>query len=258
MLRRRKRGLFSDAPQSTVAARGGISLAAVLTGVVVALGVLVLLVVGVGGTLAAAGTPIEELLDVGFVDTAVVTGALLVVTEFIAYFWGGYTAGRMGRGAGFLNGLFVPLVTLIMLVALGALVQVLGLPNELNIPFTTSRLPLDISGALELGSTLSVAALIAMLVGGVAGGMMGARWHTKLERKAFDRGLEERSATDALDTGPKNTYDRGVDERGALAERSARRREEQRTREMSASPPETTQSGPVVHRHTTPTDSNRR
>ncbi|MBA2726157.1 MAG: hypothetical protein H0U53_09225, partial [Actinobacteria bacterium] len=33
---------------------------------------------------------------------------------------------------------------------------------------------------------IGVASLLAMFVGGAAGGLMGARWHTKLERRAAD------------------------------------------------------------------------
>jgi hypothetical protein len=60
----------------------------------------------------------------------------------------------------------------------------LGASANLNLPLTTARLPVDGSSSLvDWGIGLGVAALVAMFAGGVVGGSIGSRWHTKLERR---------------------------------------------------------------------------
>jgi hypothetical protein len=102
----------------------------------------------------------------------------------LAYLWGGYTAGRMARGAGVLNGLLVPVVAILLALIIGAIGAALGATVNLNLPLSTARLPVQGVNVVNWGVGLGVAALVAMFVGGILGGMLGARWHTKLERRA--------------------------------------------------------------------------
>jgi hypothetical protein len=179
-------------------ARGGLSLGGVITGVVVAFGAMFLLSALIGGVIAATG--LEETIDPGTVVEAGVAGGIaFIIAQFLAYLWGGYTAGRMARGAGVLNGFLVPLLALILAFIVGAIAAALGAASDMNLPFQQGRLPLEENVQIEYGAAFGIAALIAMFLGGVLGGMLGARWHTKLERRASDevegRHLTERPAT---------------------------------------------------------------
>jgi hypothetical protein len=108
----------------------------------------------------------------------------LILAFFLSYLWGGYTAGRMSRGAGIVNGLLVPLVALLVGALIGAVVWALGTTAQLNLPFATNRLPLeDTDYVIDWTLGLGAAALIAMFLGGIIGGLLGSRWHTKLERR---------------------------------------------------------------------------
>ena len=49
-----------------------------------------------------------------------------MIAQFLSYMWGGYTAGRMGRGAGLVNGFLVPVVALIVAAVVAAAVLVIG------------------------------------------------------------------------------------------------------------------------------------
>jgi len=170
-------------------ARGGVSFGAILTGVVVAFGALTLLLALAGGILAATDT-IDDVTNVSGEDAVTagaVAGVVLVIAWLFAYMWGGYTAGRMGRGAGFLNGLLVPIVAVLVLLAVGAIASALGAEAELNNPLDTVRLPVEESNLVDIGTGIGIAVLVAMFFGSIIGGMLGARWHTKLERRAAER-----------------------------------------------------------------------
>lgn len=165
--------------------RGGVSFGPVLTGVVVAFGAMFLLSAIVGGVLAGLGVT-DEVTAGETVDATVGAGIALVVAQLLAYLWGGYTAGRMSRGAGLANGLLVPLIAILMALAVGAVATALGATANLNLPFTANRLPLENDFLVDWGVAIGIASLLAMFIGGAVGGLMGARWHTKLERRAAD------------------------------------------------------------------------
>lgn len=166
-------------------ARGGVSFGPVLTGVVVAIGAMFLLSAIVGGVLAGLGVT-DEVTAGDTVEATIGAGIALVVAQLLSYLWGGYTAGRMSRGAGLANGLLVPLVAIVVAVAVGGVAAALGATANLNLPFTTNRLPLENDLLVDWGVGIGVASLLAMFIGGALGGLMGARWHTKLERRTLE------------------------------------------------------------------------
>ncbi|MGH2698884.1 MAG: YrzE family protein [Actinomycetota bacterium] len=239
-------------------ARGGVSLGAILTGVVVSFGALTLLLALAGGILAATDT-IDEFTNVSgeeAVTAGAVAGIVLVIAWLLAYMWGGYTAGRMGRGAGFFNGLLVPIVAVLVLLAVGAIASALGAEAELNNPLDTVRLPVEESNLVDIGTGIGIAVLVAMFLGAILGGLLGARWHTKLERRVAerhvvdDRRVEERRH-DAED-------DRALEERRRLSERADERRRAAAAPAAAPPPPgeTTTQPNePVVTNQTTTTGS---
>jgi hypothetical protein len=228
-------------------ARGGVSFGAILTGVVVAFGALSLLLALAGGILAATDT-IDEVTSVSGEDAVTagaVTGVVLVVAWFLAYMWGGYTAGRMGRGAGFLNGLLVPIVAVLLLLAVGAIASALGAEAELNNPLDNVRLPVEESNLVDIGTGLGIAVLVAMGLGSIIGGMLGARWHTKLERRVAEKRLGH-----AADERREDA--RAAEERRRLAERGEERRRAETTTAGPPAPEQTTQPNePVVNRTST-------
>jgi hypothetical protein len=238
-------------PERMPRARGGVSLGAILTGVVVSFGALTLLLALAGGVLAATDT-IDDVTNVSgeeAVTAGAVAGVVLVIAWLLAYMWGGYTAGRMGRGAGFLNGLLVPIVAVLVLLAVGAIASALGAEAELNNPLDSVRLPVEESNLVDIGTGIGIAVLVAMFLGAVLGGMLGARWHTKLERRAAERHVvdegpvRDRQRHDAEDA-------RALDERRRLSERADERRRTDVAPAAAPPPPETTQPNePVVTSH---------
>ncbi|HEX2294239.1 MAG TPA: hypothetical protein VHN37_02900 [Actinomycetota bacterium] len=164
-----------------MAARGGVSAGAVLTGVVVAFGAMFLLTAVISGVLVGLGLT-DELTPGEATDVGIATGIGLVVAQFLSYTWGGYAAGRMSRGAGSANGALVALLGVVLGVAIGAIAAGIGATEDLRTPFNSSQLPAD-GEVLRWGTGLAIAALAAMFFGGIVGGALGSRWHTKLERR---------------------------------------------------------------------------
>jgi hypothetical protein len=168
-----------------VTVRGGISLWAVLTGMMTALGVLLLGAAITGGIAAATdttGAALTSDASNGWTWTALAFCAAV----FIAFVWGGYTAGRMARGMGMLNGFLVPLFTLIVGAGVVALVDALGTTTSWTIPaFGTWNIPYEGSSMTTRGTVTGIVALALMFVGGMLGGIRGVTWHRRLEDPAI-------------------------------------------------------------------------
>lgn len=186
--------------------RGGLSLMAVLTGVIVAFGAIFLLSALLGGLLTAAGVDASEVEPTGM---GLGLGIGFIVVQFVAFLWGGYTAGRMARGAGLLNGLLVPVGALLLGAIVWGATAALGAAANLNLPFTSGRLPVEESYLVEWGQVLGLVALAALILGGVAGGALGSRWHTRLERDA-DAGVVTETVADERRTEPEAEADRTI------------------------------------------------
>ena len=103
------------------------------------------------------------------------------MAQFIAYLWGGYTAGRMGRGAGVAHGILVPLFALALAAIVAGIATALGAAANVGMPFTETRLPVERDYLIDWGVGIGIGSLVAMFLGGIIGGLRGAAWHTKLE-----------------------------------------------------------------------------
>ncbi|MDB5181939.1 MAG: conserved rane protein of unknown function [Candidatus Saccharibacteria bacterium] len=121
-------------------------------------------------------------------DTAstvgLVSGILLLVTLGLAYYAGGYVAGRMSRFDGGRQGLGVWLIGIIVTLLLGGLGAVAGtqynILQQLNLP----RLPIN-EGTLSTGGLITLLAIVAVtLLAAVAGGKQGERYHRKIDESA--------------------------------------------------------------------------
>jgi len=196
----RRRWFRKDSPAErervrVLDARGGVSFGAVFTGVVVAFGATLILTAIVGGIAAETGVDAGEVAEQGPTDVGLGLGIAMIGAFFLSYLWGGYTAGRMGRGAGAINGLLVPIVAAIIGAIVVAIVNQYDVTANLNLPFTEGRLTADEESVLyDWGETIGLGMVIAMVAGGILGGMIGTRWHTKLERRAVDEHTAEREA----------------------------------------------------------------
>jgi hypothetical protein len=112
-------------------------------------------------------------------------GILLLVVSMIAYYAGGYVAGRMSRFDGARQGFGVWIFGLIVTVAIAAAGWILGdkynLLDRLNLP----RIPVD-AGDLTTGGAIALGAiLLGTLLAAILGGKVGQRYHNKVDRVGF-------------------------------------------------------------------------
>ena len=166
---------------------GGFNWGAAFFGWVVAIGIGVLLTAilsaagaAIGLTESSAGEAKANADTIGIVG-----GALLILIAVIAYYAGGYVAGRMSRFDGARQGFGVWLFGLIVTLLVAAAGAILGdeynVFEQLNLP----RIPVSTSD-LTTGGVIALAAiLIGSLLAAIAGGKVGERYHRKVDRAAI-------------------------------------------------------------------------
>ena len=152
-----------------------VGVAALLTGLITAAGTAVSLATGTDAAEAAESASVETVGLVG--------GIVLLAVVFLAYFCGGYVASRMARFNGIAQGLAVWVWALVV----AAVVAVLGLVAgdqydvlaDLN---AFPRLPVS-EGDLTTGGIVAALVLVLVsLLGAVAGGLSGMRFHRRVDR----------------------------------------------------------------------------
>ena len=122
-------------------------------------------------------------------DTIGIVGAvILLVIVFVAYYCGGYVAGRMARFDGIKQGLGVWLWALVVAVLVAIIVTVEGAEfdvlRELN---SFPRVPLDEGSLTTAGVIAVVSVLAASLVGALLGGLGGMRFHRMVDKTGLGR-----------------------------------------------------------------------
>jgi hypothetical protein len=163
---------------------GKLSFLSVLAGVLVAYGAFAVLAALVG----AAATAIGLTNDLSRNDWARLgTGSAIAagVVLLLAYLFGGYVAGRMARRAGLLNGLAVFLLAIVLIAAVSAIIASQADADTIGTNLRSLGIPTSGSEWSDIGTLAGIASLAAMLIGGLVGGVLGERWHSKLTRRAI-------------------------------------------------------------------------
>ena len=169
---------------------GGVKWGSAFFGWLTATGTAVLLVallsaagaaVGLGtlsGAQVAEAQAGEDAETIGLVG-----GIALLVVLFVAYYCGGYVAGRMARFNGARQGLAVWLWALLVAILVALLAILAGaefnLLSEVN---GFPRVPIEEGDLAAGGVVAATAALVASLAGAVVGGLAGMRFHRKVDR----------------------------------------------------------------------------
>ncbi|MGY4859386.1 hypothetical protein [Cryobacterium sp. AP23] len=169
---------------------GGMKFGTAFFGWLTATGAAVLLTALVAGAGAAVGLGTQadpaQTTDAAAENAATVglIGAIaLGVVVFIAYFCGGYVAGRMARFSGAKQGIAVWLWALIVAVILAIVGAIAGgqfnVLSDLN---SFPRIPIN-EGDLALGSIITAVAIAVVSLGGaILGGLAGMRFHRRVDK----------------------------------------------------------------------------
>jgi hypothetical protein len=119
-------------------------------------------------------------------DTISIGGGIaLLVMLMVAYYAGGYVAGRMSRFDGARQGAGAWLMGLLVTIALGVVAVIFGseynVLSQLNLP----RIPIGEESLTTGGLIATVAVLLGSLLAAMAGGKVGERYHRKIDRAGY-------------------------------------------------------------------------
>ena len=162
---------------------GGIKWGSAFFGWLTAIGMTVLLsalATAIGAGVATSNQPSEGQNPQ---TLGILSGIVLVIVLLIAYYCGGYVAGRMARFDGTKQGLAVWLWGIIIAVLVAILAAVAGTQfNILGSLGGTPHIPVD-GSLLTLGGLIGLAiALIVPLIGAILGGKAGMHYHRKIDQ----------------------------------------------------------------------------
>jgi hypothetical protein len=164
---------------------GGFTFASAFYGWLVAVALTVLLG-GVAGAVATAFgaslslTRTEAEQEAGTIG--VVSAVTLLAILLIAYFAGGYVAGRMSRFTGGRQGLGVWLLGLLATILVAVLGAVFGAQYDVFQRVDLPAVPVSTGALREGGLIVLVAVVVGTLLAALAGGKAGQRYHTKIDR----------------------------------------------------------------------------
>ena len=110
----------------------------------------------------------------------------------IAWFCGGYVAGRMARFDGVRQGLGVWLWTLLSAVVIAAVAAIGGSEYDVYQRLNLPRIAIGDSTLNTGGAIAGAVAVVATLLFAVLGGKAGERFHKRVDRVATDEYVVER------------------------------------------------------------------
>jgi hypothetical protein len=169
---------------------GGISWGSAFFGLLSALGLAAI----VTAILAAAGVALGLADQATGPDASTSTaqtiglggGIALLVVLAIAWYCGGYVAGRMARFDGGRQGVGVWVWTIVFAVVIAALAAVGGSKYDVFQTLNLPSLPVNGSTLTSAGAIAGAAAVVVTLLAAVLGGKAGDRFHRRVDRVAHD------------------------------------------------------------------------
>jgi putative Ca2+/H+ antiporter (TMEM165/GDT1 family) len=166
---------------------GGLNWGAAVFGWLVAVGIAAILTAFVSAAGAAVGlTDISSSEAKRNAATIGIGGAVaLLIVLLLAYYAGGYVAGRMSRFNGGRQGFGTWLIGVIITILLGAAGALLGSKYNVLSALNLPRIPVQ-EGTVATGAAITLAAVIVgTLIAAVLGGRIGRRYHRKVDRAAL-------------------------------------------------------------------------
>src|SRR5215213_3150775 len=165
---------------------GGFNLGAAFFGWLVAIGIAVLLTALLSAAGAAIGlSELSEGEARSSADTiSIVGGALLLLVLAIAYYAGGYVAGRMSRFDGTKQGIGVWVIGLLVTIIAIGLGAIFGSQYNILDRVQLPRIPVSTDDLSMGGIITAIAVLVLTLLAAMAGGAIGHRYHNRVDRVA--------------------------------------------------------------------------
>jgi hypothetical protein len=187
--------------RQTVVAReherfGGMKFGSAFFGWLTATGLAVLLLAILAAAGVAFGIATTDNVDqavsesqnaTGTAKTVGLVGAIvLLVILFVAYYCGGYVAGRMARFDGVKQGLGVWIWAIITSAVIAAVAAIAGAKYNVLAQLNLPRIPVDEGSVTTVGVIAIAAAILVALLGALLGGAVGTRYHRKVDAVGFE------------------------------------------------------------------------
>jgi len=172
--RRLDKGMIAEARVVQRERYGGAKLGSAFFGWLVAVGLTVLLGVLAGAVTAAIGA--------NPATGTVVTVAVLLV----AYFTGGYVAGRLARFDGARNGFLSWVVGVVATIVLTVVAAFVGAQYDVLNRVSLPTLPTSLADVTATGMILAAIAVFGTLLAAMLGGKIGESFHRRVDRAAAD------------------------------------------------------------------------
>ncbi|MDB5164588.1 MAG: hypothetical protein JWL89_214 [Candidatus Saccharibacteria bacterium] len=165
---------------------GGFHFGAAVFGWLVSTGIAAILT----GILAAAGSAVavttldqSQTINLQAVRTiGIVSGILFLVMLAIAYYAGGYVAGRLSRFDGARQGLGVWVIGILVTAILAGLGAAAGAKYNVLQQINLPHIPVKQGGFTTGGLITSLGAIIVSLLAALTGGKAGEQYHRKIDR----------------------------------------------------------------------------
>jgi hypothetical protein len=183
----------------------------VLAGTLVAFGAVALIGAAAGAAGSALGIDTDGISTHEWRQAGMVGAAVGALVLFASFYFGGYTAGRMGRRAGARHGALVFLLSALLIGGIALIAWAMSGSLDVQSNLQDAGVPTNANTWSDIGIGAAIAAAAAMLLGSVLGGIRGDRWHGRLatavvehrdaEREAeMDRVRAQHSTTEVGDT----------------------------------------------------------
>ncbi|MCU1373267.1 MAG: hypothetical protein JWO68_553 [Actinomycetia bacterium] len=173
---------------------GSTSLPSILAGTLVAFGTVAVVLAVAGAVGAKVGLTTDGISTHEWRRAGIAGAAIATVVVFLAFFFGGYTAGRMGRRAGLRNGLGVFVLAALVIAVVAGLTAWLGDTSSVRQNLADNGVPTGANTWSDIGIGAAIAAGVAMLIGSILGGIKGERWHGRFVTAATEGRLERTKA----------------------------------------------------------------
>ena len=167
---------------------GGVNVGAGFFGWLVAVGMATLLT----GLLAVVATVVGYSNSITISSAAreagtvtLVTAIVLLVVLLVAYYSGGYVAGRMSRFDGGRQGFVVWLIGTLVTIAAAVLGVVAGQQYNVLDRVNAPRIPFPVDQVTTAGLVTAAVVLVTTLLAATIGGKVGRRYHSRVDRAAY-------------------------------------------------------------------------
>lgn len=169
---------------------GGVKIGSAFFGWLSAAGTAVLLTALLTATGAAIGLGVFQNVDEATDEAARnpetvgwVGGIALLVIVFVAYWCGGYVAGRMARFNGLRQGIAVWLWAVVIAIVVAVVSLAAGTRFDILLDLNAfPRIPLSEGELTVAGIVTAVILVLASLGGAMLGGVAGTRYHRRVDR----------------------------------------------------------------------------